>query len=165
MGSYLTTTNILSIVPGLPQTSTEAGFSNTSAIVDRHITRAEAYCNGKIALRYSIPFSSGSIPPLLITLCEDIAVFYSYRSFFTQDNQNYNDYLDTFKDAIATLDEIRDAKINLFLTDGSIIPELTSDDNADISSNVTSKQSFFDVDDPLDWAFNNDLKDTIRGKR
>lgn len=168
MGSYLTTTSILSIIPGLPQTSSSAGYSATAAVVDRQITRAEGYVNGKLAQRYEVPFTSTSVPPLVVTLTEDIATFYCFRSFFTQDNQNYSGYLDNFKDANDTLKEIQKGDIDLIDPSGNLVSEReisAGSDDADISSNVTDKQPFFDVDDAEDWDFNSDLLDDIRDKR
>jgi phage gp36-like protein len=165
MGAYVTSTNILDIVPMLPQTTTASGYSNTSMVVDRHITRAESYVNGKLSQRYDVPFTSTAIPPLVKTITEDIATFYVFRSLFTQDNQNYNEYLESYKTADELLKEIQSGDIDVILSTGETAPEKSGSDNEDISSNVTGKSAFFNVDNSLDWKFDDELLDDIRDKR
>ena len=157
--AYASSTSILLIVPGLVNQTSVTG------VIDRHISRADALIDAKISKRYSTPLSP--TPPLLGALSEDIVVYYTFRSFYTQDNTNRTEYFEELKDkALSTLDEIRDGKIDLVNTAGSLIAERTSESTIGILDSTTKDyQTFFDVDDELDWKFDTDLTDSIAGNR
>lgn len=162
--AYCSVSSILLILPGLPQTSTDAGYSVSAAVIGRHITRADGLIDASISKRYAVPISP--TPPLLASLSEDITSYYSYRSFYTQDNYNKNDYLAELKDdAIKTLNDIREGVINLVDTAGSMIAETTSAESSIVDSTTKDYQPFFDVDDDLEWKFDDDLLDSKRGDR
>ena len=82
--SYSTVTSIVILLPGLPNTDTDADFSVTAQIVSNHVTRADSIINSKIAKRYSVPIDP--TPPVLRSISQDLASAFSYRSFYTQDN-------------------------------------------------------------------------------
>lgn len=163
--AYSSISSILLILPGLPQTTSVAGYSETAAAVNRHITRADALIDSKIGKRYPVPISP--TPPLLGALSEDIVVYYSYRSFYTQDNTNRTDYFDELRDnAFKTLDEIRDGKIDIVDSTGALIAERTSESSIGILDSTNKDyQPFFDVDDEFNWKFDSDLLDDLNGKR
>jgi phage gp36-like protein len=165
MGNYATVTNIIPILPGLPQNTASSGWTAANDVIDRHITRAENFVNGKIGIRYEVPFSAGSCPPMLITVTEDIVSYFTYRSYFSKDNQNFSDYTEEFKDSIEILDQIHKGDIDLVGTTGALIPERTVTEDVDLSSNVYDKQSFFDIDDSTDWDFNKEIEDAVKDKR
>ncbi|MFA5380041.1 MAG: phage protein Gp36 family protein [Dehalococcoidia bacterium] len=155
---YSSATSILLILPDLPDTAT------TTDVINRHITRADALINAKITSRYETPIAP--TPPLLGSLSEDIVTFYSYRSYYRQDNSNRTDFLDSAKEAFATLDEIRDGKIDLVDSSGSQIAERSEEATGGILDSTTKDyQPFFDVDDELDHAFDDDLIDNVMDKR
>ena len=146
------------ILPDLANTLT------TTDVINRHIARADALINSKITSRYETPISP--TPPLLALLSEDITVFYTYRSFYRQDNSNRTDYLDTAKEAFATLDEIRDGKLDLTDFAGAQLAERTEEATAGILDSTTKDyQPIFDVDDELDWKIDVDLLDDVADKR
>ena len=157
--AYASTTSILLILPGLANTTTVTG------VITRHIVRADALIDAKISKRYAVPISP--TPPLLGSISEDITAYYTFRTFYTQDNTNKTEYFaDLRNDAIATLDEIREGKIDLVNTAGSIIAERTEESTSGILDSTTKDyQPFFDVDDELDWKFDADLLDDIGDNR
>lgn len=157
--AYSSSTNILSLLPSLPNTTTVTG------VISSHITRADALIDAKIGRRYSVPLSP--TPPLLGSLSEDITVYYTYRSFYTQDNTNRSDYFGELKDeALKTLDEIRDGKIDLVNTAGSLIEERTTESTSGVLDSTTKDNApFFDIDDELNWKFNDELLDDVADHR
>lgn len=165
--AYSTNTSILLLLPGLQQTTTEAGYTETSALIASHVARADTVINAKIAKRYDVSGfnTTGSVPPMLKTISEDMASYYSYRSLYSSDNQNFNEWTDKFKEAMELLDEIRDGDIDLVNTTGSVIQERTSATLDKIIANNENHQTFFDIDDPLDWDFDEDRKDEVKDAR
>lgn len=164
--SYSTATSILVILPGLPQTTTiTPAYTNTLAIINRHITRADNIINGKIAARYKITDLLSSVPPLIQTIAEDITAYYTYRSLFSGDNQNTNEWTDKFMDAMKTLDEIHKGDIDLVDSSGAIVEEWQSSTSVFVDSNTKEYQSVFDMDGPLEWDVNATLKENISNGR
>lgn len=167
--SYSTNTTIVLLLPGMPQTSSSKNYSATVAVIDQHIARADNIVNGKIVARYDISSfdTAGSVPPILRTLSEDITSAYSYRSFYSADNQNNSDYLDKFNEAMETLNEIRDGDLFLFDTSGSLIEERvsTTDDGALVTSNTEDYTSTFDEGPVLGWLVDPDKIDAIEDEK
>lgn len=157
--AYSSATSILLIIPGLAETST------VTDLVSRHIARADAIIDSKITRRYATPISP--TPPLLGSLSEDIASYYTYRSFYRQDNANRTEQLAELADmAFKTLDEIRDGKLDLVDSSGSQIGERTAEASIGILDSTTKDyQPFFDVDDELNHKFDADLIDDIADHR
>ena len=161
---YASTTSILLVVPGLPQTTTATGYTACAAVVDRHIARADALINSKISKRYSTPITP--TPPLLASLSEDITTYYSYRSFYSQDNYNKYDNFDELKNmALDTLEQLRQGEIDLVDSSGGVIPEREGGEVSILDSNTKDSPSFFDIDDSTEWKFNDDLMDTVEDGR
>ena len=157
--AYASSTSILLVLPGLANTTSVTG------VIDRHIVRADALINAKISKRYSTPISP--TPPLLASLSEDITCYYTYRSFYTSDNSNRTEYFaELCEKAFETIDEIRDGKIDLVNTAGSLIGEVSSESTSGILDSTNKDyQPFFDVDDELSWEFDADLLDDVAGNR
>jgi hypothetical protein len=157
--AYCSTTSIILIVPGLADTST------MTDVILRHITRADALINAKISKRYVVPITP--TPPLLGSLSEDITSAYTYRSFYQKDNLNKSEYYgELTAEAFATLDEIRDGKMDLVDASGGVIAESTVEsDSGVIDSTTKDYQSFFDVDDELNHHFDADDLNAVRDKR
>ena len=68
-------------------------------------------------------------------------------------------------DALADLDAIMNGDIDLVDTSGSAIPEQTTEIVDRVSSNNQDYQPFFDIDDSLEWAFDEDRLDAVEDKR
>ena len=162
--AYCSITAIYDMLPKLPNTNTSRGYSTCVSTVETHIRRTDGLINGKCARRYSVPFSP--VPPFIRTIAEDIVCYYAMRSFYSQDAQNKNEWVEDHKeDALSFLDEIMKGDIDLVDTSGSAVP-VQEDEIVDrVSSNTQNYQSFFDIDDPLDWDFDEDRKDAVEDKR
>lgn len=163
--SYATATTLLILLPGLPQTSSSMGYSNTVSRIEQHITRADNIINGMIAKRYVISNFISSVPPLLKTLSEDITSYFTYRSFFSMDNQNRNEWTDKFEGAIDILREIRDNKMDLVDSSGNVIAELLSATTNYVDSNTKDYASTFAEDTSTSWSVDNDKIDSISDDR
>lgn len=162
---YSTATSILLILPGLPQTDTSSGYTATVAVIEAHITRADNLINSKVVDRYDVSGFATSVPPMVKTISEDITSFYSFRSFYSQDNQNYSEYLDKFQESIKMLDEIRNSNMDLIDASGNIISDRTTASFDLVDGNNIDYQSYFDVDEPTAWKFDEDLKDEVEDGR
>lgn len=163
--AYSSLTAVLTIVPGLPQTTSATQYSTTSKIVGAHISRADALINGMIAKRYGVPLTP--TPPLLSKLSEDITAYYTYRSSYTQDNHNKLEYFEELKeDAFAELKLIREGEVDLVDTLGGLLPERSTEPaNTLVDSTDTDFAPFFDIDDPLTWKFDPDALDEVKSRR
>lgn len=152
--SYSTNTTIAQLLPVLPQSAGASGYTRTQSLVESHITRADSLINSKVANRYDVSSydTAGSVPPLLRTLSEDIAAYYSYRSLYSADGQNDNEWTDKFKDAIEILNEIRQGDMDLVDTAGAMLPIRASSTVDDIASNTEDYTPTFGEDSSLDWA-------------
>lgn len=163
--AYSSLSSILLILPGLPQTDVNgSGYTETAAVVNRHITRADSLIDTKIAKRYSTPITPS--PPMLTTLSEDITAYFTYRSFYTQDNHSKSEYFEElYRLALDSLEQIREGDMDLVGTTGSIIPERTDEADSLVDSTDKNYQPYFDVDSEFNWKFDEDLLDDIKGKR
>jgi len=164
---YSTNTTIVTLLPGLPQSSGAQGWTQNQARIDSHISRADNLINAKIGNRYDVSEfdTSGSVPPLCKTLSEDIASWFTYRSEFSGDNQNDNEWTDKFKMAIEMLDQIRDGEMDLLNTAGSLIEERATNVFDLIDSNTKNYTPFFDEDGPTEWKVDDDKLDSIEDDR
>jgi phage gp36-like protein len=150
-----TATSILPLLPTLPQTTTGGNYSITVSRISLHITRAEAYINGKISSRYDVSgYTSSTAPPMLRQIAEDITSFYYLRSVFTGDNQNISEWVENYGEALKLLDEIRDGKVDLVNTAGSLIGASTT--TSPIESSTKDLEPTFNEGDELDWNVDTD---------
>jgi phage gp36-like protein len=138
----------------------DSGRGVTSVIlaneqVELHINRAENLINAYVGAKYTVPFVSGSIPPLINTICIDIAAYYVFVVLFTRDSVNRNDWveewytrhIDVDNQKDGTLDKIRDGKLPVLLDDGTEAPIGT----AAIKSNTQNYIPTFDEGSVLGW--------------
>lgn len=162
--AYCSITAIYTTLPKLPDTNTSNGYSQCADVINLHIRRVDGLINGKCARRYSVPFNP--VPPYIRTLAEDIVCYYVMRTYYSQDAQNKSEYLEEFKDkALEDLDAIMKGDIDLVDTSGSAVP-VQEDEVVDlISSNTQNFQPFFDIDDSLNWKFDDDLEDEVSANR
>jgi phage gp36-like protein len=176
MGDYATTTSFPQLLPYLLKSNSESDSTGV-AIIAAHILRAEAVVNSYLVNRYAsqvptggwgLPWGSSwgalsvSVPPILRTLTEDIASYYVIRGSYVQDGQRKNEYAEDFKFAIKQLEEIRDGKISLADTSGTIIAQATT--GRYISSTKNYAPTFND-DAPENWETDNDKESDIASGR
>lgn len=93
------------------------------------------------------------MPPILRSLTEDIACYFTLRGSFTQDGASRNDYADAYKEAMDVLLKISEGDIALTLTDGSIVPALAS---GRILSSNEGYTPIFGRDEPTNWNRDSD---------
>ena len=164
--AYTLAADILAILPGLPQTTTAAGYTATATIITSHVTRSDALIDAKLSRRYSVPFAttSTSTPPVITSISQDITAYYSYRSLFTRDSRQRFEYLDDFyATALKTLDDIALGVIDVVNTAGSVISERNSGNK--VYSTTESWMPIFDVDDEMKWKFDSDRLTQINSDR
>lgn len=160
MGSYATTTSLSELFPGFLSGNTTTSDTAGANQFSRHIDRAESVVNSYLTARYSLPFTT--VPPILRTISEDLALYFLVRSAYTQDGQNKNQYHDEYKWAMTQLDKIGKGEIKLALTDGSIVAPNTA---ARIISSDTNYTRIFGKDDPDQWKRDDDeITDTSNAR-
>ena len=154
MGVYVTTSAIFTLLPGLDATG-------TTALVDTHIVRAEGMVNGMLSKKYTVPFTSTAVPPIIRQLVEDYSCYFTMRSLYTRDSQNKSDWTAEFRDlASVTLMEIVNNKVALVDTAGSVLPETI------IASSTTRNYApVFELDTDTSWSIDDDRLDTISSQR
>lgn len=159
MGAYATTTSLKQRYSGFPQSNTAA-----DTVLSDSITRAEGVINSYICRRYSTPFTSGVIPPIIITITEDLSAAYAYRSSFMRDSHNTSSYqIELEKKSIDMLKLIRDSEIDIADTSGNLIGERGDRDR--IKSNTEDYTPIFGLDDDTAWAVDSDRLDDIANAR
>ncbi len=168
MPSYASPSDIVAILPGLPQVG-EGGSSDTVALIDQHNRRAFALINGKLAKRYEVPFGGGThtaldIPPQIRQIAEEYVSFWTYRSSFPKDSVVINEWTETLKEgAVADLEMLRNAEIDLVDVNGALITERGAASKIDTTT-IDFKPTF-DESNPLDWQIDPDKLDQLDGER
>jgi len=165
--SYSRYKNILNILPLAPQTSTSNGWTSTVNTIDRHIKRADALINGYIASRYDVSnfCTIGSVPPLIELLSEDISTYYLMRSEFSNDNQNVNEWVEKYEDAIETLKDLSKGELNLTDKDGNLIDTNETSTIGIIQGTTDNFSPTFDEGDVLNWKVSNDKLSDIEDNK
>lgn len=165
--SYSTYTSVLTMLPGLPQTSTATGWSTTVSIVSSHLTRAYNLINTKLAKKYATPFTTTAIPPMCTSLEEDFACYYSMRSLFTRDAQNNSEWIvEHYDKAIKTLDELSDPSeegMELLGSDGEPAPARVGATTG--FQTTTDYAPTFELDEDTEWKVDSDRLDDIETLR
>lgn len=138
----------------------------TTSLASKLITHSENEINKYISKRYDISAfaTSGSVPPLITSLCETLAegYFYQRNSRGGKDGMERGQkYIDQ---VIKNLELIRDYKADLFNTAGSIISDF-SNTSYRVLSNTDTYSTTFNEDDELNWKIDDDKLDDISGER
>ena len=156
--SYCTSTAVISEFLIFPQTTTASRYTETSALITAKIPRADATINSYIGRRYNIPFSP--VPPKVEEISIKLTAFYTLESKFSRDSHNTNDWVEILgKEAITDLELIRDRKIDLVDSTGSMISEKTA--STRLASSTYDYQPFADLDDISSWDIPTDRLDAI----
>ena len=163
--SYATNTTIVTNYPGFPQTTLRAGYTATFALIGLNITRADNLINSKIASRYDVSAYTTTVPPMLKSLSEDIATYYTIRASFSGDNNQVNEWAEKYKEAIAMLDQIRDGGMDLVDSSGNLEDERDEADPGLVSSNTMDYSPTFGEDATLNHAVDSDKLDAIGDDR
>ena len=155
MGVYVTTTSIFVMLPGFLKPGIGTVTSDTTGvdIFSRQIDNAEAKVNAVVSIKYNITtFSSTAIPPLLRKLTEDISIYNVISKTGYRANDR-NEYMDDYKAANDTLQQLIEGKIGLTYTDGSSVAILSS---KRFLSDKTGFSPIFGLDNQKNWKRDED---------
>ena len=148
MGLIATTTTLKTRYPGMPQSN-----SAYDTVLALNIDRAEGIVNSFLSRRYSIPFTV--IPPIVLSLVEDLSTAFAYRSNFMRDSHNTSEWADELKKcAMETLDLIREREIDIVDTSGNLIGENST--RKRVQSNTKEYTPAFGIDTNTAWDFDKD---------
>lgn len=135
---YTSFEDIKILFPKVSQTSLTAAQANGI-----FISKAENEIDGRLAVKYSIPFSSGAVPGLIKSMAQDLSFYYIGRRFFTQTVKDKNPWIATYKEDVDELiKSILDGDTVIVDNSGSIIDTRT--DQSQIWSNTTEYKPTFD---------------------
>lgn len=165
MGDYATTTSISELLPQLLSGNTTTSDATTTNMFSRHIDRAEDIVTSFVGARYDVSVfiigtTTTNLPPLMRTLTEDLACWFSIRGAYVQDGGRRQEYLDDYNSAKKMLEEIRDGKTKLMYSNGSAVPGIS---NRFLSS--TEYAPVFNLDEDTNWEVDPDQIDDIAGDR
>lgn len=156
---YALSTTVLQLVPGIT-----TGQSSTTDALNAHIRRADDIINGKLARRYAVPFTTTAVPPMVRTIAEDLVSGMLFRSLYTRDSQNKNDWTeDLMKAALERLDQIAEGEIALHDTAGTLIAE--RGDETILDSSTENFAPTFDLDSETSWEISQARLDTIASSK
>ncbi len=162
MGTYATTTSLDDMMIG---TTFDTA---TTALVTKAIDHAETEIDKYLSKRYDVsvsPFlSATSVPPLVTSLCERMAMGYYYwwNSRGGKDGDTRGQSF--LKEAKENLQQIADYKLDLLDINGDPIADM-SNTAFRIKSSTETYSSTFDEDSELDWAVDSDkLSDIYDGR-
>lgn len=163
MGLYATTTSISVLMPNFLVGNTTTSDAYGAAIWSKAAERGEAEVIASVVARYDpSTWTSGSIPPLVVKLSEDLACLYAMRSAMTQDSQIKNPNLADWESAYDTLTLIQQGIKKLNYTNGSLVPTRSS------SRFLSSTQGYsptFNLDDERAWGLDTVREDDISSGR
>lgn len=142
--AYAGSTDVAILLPGLVVNGTVT--STVISVIDNIGTGVMGYINGYVGRRYSVPFgggtSSGAIPPTIRDIAEQLGAYRTMRGYYSRDSVNSNEWVDKFKtDSDAILKDIRDGKVDLSDTAGSLLVERNASTKVD-SSTIDYAPSF-----------------------
>ena len=164
--AYSDPTATLQLFPGLPQTTTSTGYSETVVLVTNHQARADAFVDSFLARRYTTPLgaTSASAPPLVKQLSQDVCAYYTYRSLFMKDNINKSDWVeDLWAEAKKTLIAIRDGEQDITGSTGAVVVEIHADTKVD--ANFETWAPIFNMDEPTSQSVDSDRLQDISDQR
>lgn len=133
-----------------------ASSSITQAQVHQnYASKAESYIEGKLANKYTVPFTSSNVPPLVESMSTDLTFYYIGRRFFTQTDKDKNPWINTYKnDVDEILKDIMKGNTVLVDVNGGIIDVRT--DQQEIWSNVSGYNPTMDHRDETEQRIDPD---------
>ena len=162
MGTYATTTSLATFMIG---TTFDTA---TTALATSCITWAEEDCDKYLGKRYDLDSSyfatSTSTPPLVRKIAEELALGYMHIHNSRGGKESLKRGEMIQKAAFATLQELKDYKLQLTDTSGAAIPD-SSNTAYQVRSNTTNYSPTFNEDDPLDWEVSSDKLEDIDDER
>lgn len=133
---------------------------DTDGLLTKAITRAYNLINAALVSRYSVPFATGSVPPMITSISDDLVVFFCKRTLTPGTGSLDDESRNMYKEAIKELQDIQLGKMTLVDSAGARITE-----NTTISSNTSSYSPIFNLDDWNDQVIDEDRLDAIEEGR
>ncbi len=165
MGAYITITSVLTMMPQLPQATASSGWTGTTNLISNTVSFAEDKVNSYLAVKYTLPFTT--VPPLVRSEALKLAVYYTYKYQYSSDNQNANAFVEiedgSSNSVFKNLEEIRDGKLRLTDTSGSLVAFKAS--GRGFRSNRGEFTPVFDMDSVTSSQVDESLLDTITSSR
>lgn len=153
MGRYVTTTSIPVLMPSFLAGNTTASDTAGVDIFSSATDYAEGELNAAMVPRYdpSAWTTTGSpgIPPMVRGMAADMACYYSIRNAGVQDSQIRNISLESYEKVFEKLEKLREGKLALAYTDGSLVPTRSA---AKIRSSTEGYTPIFGLDSEKSWA-------------
>lgn len=166
MGRYATSTSISVLMPFFLSGNTTTSDANGADIWSAASDRAEGYVNAAIVSRYDpstwTTTGSPAVPPLVRKVTEDLACLYTLRSAITQDANVKNSNMPEWEKAEQVLFDIRDGKVKLAYTDGSLVPTRSG---ARFLSSTGGFNHIFGTDSERAWGSGDVEQDAIDSER
>jgi len=165
MGNYVTEADVLQLMPQLPNSSGVAGYTATSDLITLAIRKAESKVDSYCAVKYSLPFST--VPVQVRDEALDLAVYYTYKYLYSQDNKDTNEFVERENNAkdniFSELEKIRNGTQRLTLTNGSVVAFKT--DALGVRASHADYQPVFDMDKITASQVDPDLLEEISDAR
>ena len=157
MGTYATTTAFDVILVG---TTLDTATSN---VIGKCITWAENEINKKLAKRYNISSFQTSVPPLITSLCEQLATGYFHDNNSRGGKEAAARATRMIERVMENLDELAAGKLEIVDAAGAIIAPRTTAKG--VLSNTVNYSPTFAEDNPLHWRTDSDKLDDIASDR
>jgi phage gp36-like protein len=93
------------------------GANIDDAVLDKAITDAQSIVDGKVGVKYAVPFATGSVPRVIAECTLDIAIYKAYENKSGADSRVRRRY----EDAMKILDQIATGRFNLNLASGDTV--------------------------------------------
>lgn len=140
--------------------------SATTSLVSKMITKAENEINKYLSKRYDVGAfnTTTSIPPLVTSLCDDLAAGYSYLYMGRGGKDSMDRGNGFIKPAIDNLKMISEYKANLIDSSGDVINDM-SNTGYQVKSTTSDYSNTFNEDDQINWVVDDDKLDAIDTER
>jgi len=162
MGLYATFTSLQTKMIGTNFDTLTTSLA--TAVLDESTNEINKYLSKRYDLSSS-PFDIfANIPPVIRTISEWYGMGRMYEDMARGGEDAYVRADRYLKKAIANLEDIRDSKVDLFDTAGSIVLEMSNSSFA-VYTNSDDYESTFNEDDPLNWKVDPDKLTDISSER
>ena len=158
MGLFCTTTSLDTL---MPQTTFD---TVTTALAGQCITQAENEIRKRLSRRYDTATddfntTSGSVPPMVTTLCEWLAIGYTHEATSRGSKDSFVRADRFIKKAMMNMKDILDREADILDSTGTPLVELSI--SAALHSNTKDFHDTFDEGDPLGWVVDKDKLEAI----
>jgi len=134
-------------------------LASNDTMIGNMITRADSIIDSKVGLKYSVPFAT--TPPVIETISTELAAYFVMRTLFTQDSQNKNEWITTFKECIKQLDMIAEGSMAVLDSAGAQLA-FSGDP---VTSDTKDYAPVFNMDEIENQGIDPDLTDDIADER